>query len=322
MSTTYNILEKGKVLLDVEEHSCLLDISMGMFTESWFSIDDLTPQELVNVALKLIQVASYFDIEETVLGKLTTVDVIDKVHQLTSMEFTLHNYCNNLPIQLDPSPEKSEKTGEDAEDVEDVEDAQDVEDALKIPDMTYDDLLALRKYCTGSDRLGKLDELIEVKKSIIPLPDNHPVDDAPLRVVFTPDSPHDTPVDRQRIDGSEVSIEELAENARVVNKNTLDDVLKNHTSTNLDSHRVYKQKMLNVIDEMAGALHDLLTDNANPDNRLQHILGVTHDLGVLCDRYLGRWLKRCVVHNLDSHFLINVSVGSDSRVLLSMHKVG
>ena len=88
MSTTYNVFTKGHSSLEVTEHSNLLDIDMTTNDGEYVGVEDLTAAELVNMALKLLQIASYYCDDE--------VGLFETLVEVSKGENELHNYCNKL----------------------------------------------------------------------------------------------------------------------------------------------------------------------------------------------------------------------------------
>jgi hypothetical protein len=65
VSTQYEVLKKGGYIIELDEHSGVLDIAVGRAVPvdemDWEArVRDLTPEEIVKMALEMLQVASYW----------------------------------------------------------------------------------------------------------------------------------------------------------------------------------------------------------------------------------------------------------------------
>ena len=59
MSTTYELYSNGDEALELTEHSTKLDIDMYINDEEGMSVIGLTPLQIQDIAIKLIECASY-----------------------------------------------------------------------------------------------------------------------------------------------------------------------------------------------------------------------------------------------------------------------
>ncbi len=63
MGTTYSLIKKHGLEVDLDEHSCLFDLDINCEVNNTYSqitVSNLTPEQVIETALKMLQAASYF----------------------------------------------------------------------------------------------------------------------------------------------------------------------------------------------------------------------------------------------------------------------
>lgn len=76
MGTQYDIIQKEQLIFSVDEHSNKFDLVFrGLKSDLWLEMQDLSPDELIQAALEMLKVASYWTDPGTVRKAFEETDV-------------------------------------------------------------------------------------------------------------------------------------------------------------------------------------------------------------------------------------------------------